>query len=85
MTTVELFLKLNTSQKDQFCDDLINFGLVSEMNPTAWNRTVKAAIKNAKGTLKKLYQSFKPLEPAQRARFFQDMIDEAMRQQHEQN
>jgi hypothetical protein len=83
-TTVQLFNKLDTSQKDKFCDDLINFGLVSEMNPAAWNRTLKQAIKNSRGTLKKLYQTFKPLEPAQRQRFFQAMIDEAKRQ-YEQN
>lgn len=75
MTTVELFLKLSTEQKDKLCDDLINFGIVHELNPAAWNRTIKQAIKNSKGTLKKLYQSFKPLTAEQRARFFQSMID----------
>ena len=83
-TTVELFLKLDTAQKDKLCDDLINFGIVHEMNPTAWNRTLKQAIKNSKGALKKLYQSFKPLTVEQRNQFFQDMIDEAKRQ-YEQN
>jgi hypothetical protein len=84
MTTVELFQKLDTSQKDKLCDDLINFGVIHELNPAAWNRTLKSAIKNSRGTLKKLYQSFKQLEPAQRSRFFQAMIDEAQRQ-YEQN
>jgi hypothetical protein len=53
---------------------------VSELNPTAWNKTIKAAIKGSKGTVKKLYQAFKPLEPAQRSKFFQSMVDEARRQ-----
>ena len=83
-TTVELFQRLDIPQKDKLCDDLINFGIVHEMNPTAWNRTLKQAIKNSRGTLKKLYQSFKPLTVQQRNRFFQEMINEAKRQ-HEQN
>lgn len=76
-TTVELFLKLDTPQKDKFCDVLINFGIIHEMNPKAWNRTLNQAIKNSKGTLKKLYQSFKPLTIEQRNRYFQSMIEAA--------
>lgn len=83
-STVELFNRLDIPEKDKLCDDLINFGIVHEMNPTAWNRTLKAAIKNSRGTLKKLYQTFKPLTVEQRSRFFQSMIDEAKRQ-YEQN
>ena len=82
-STVQLFLKLDTPQKDKFCEDLVLFGLISEMNPIQWNRAIKAAITKSKGTLKKLYQSFKPLTPQQRARFFQSMIDEAKRQELE--
>ena len=49
MTYVQLFHKLDTPQKDAFCDNLLNLGLVSELNPTAWNKTIKAAIKGSKG------------------------------------
>ena len=82
MTTVELFLKLNTSQKDQFCDDLVAFGLISEMNPKAWNKSVKKMIKKSKGTLKKLYQSFQHLDAQQRARFYDSFFEALI---HEQN
>jgi len=80
MTYVQLFHKLDTPQKDAFCDNLLTLGLVSELNPTVWNKTIKAAIKGSKGTVKKLYKAFKPLEPAQRSKFFQSMVDEARRQ-----
>lgn len=75
MTTVELFLKLSTEQKDKFCQDLIDFGLLNEFSPQHWNKTVKQMIKHSKGTLKKLYQSFKPLTKEQRDRFFDAMIE----------
>ncbi len=80
-TTVQLFQRLDIPQKDNFCSDLINFGLINEMNPTQWNLTIKHAIKKSKGTLKKLYQPFRPLTQEQRNRFFQDMLDEAKRQE----
>jgi hypothetical protein len=75
MTTVELFQKLDTAQKDKLCADLIEFGIVHELNPPAWNRTLKQAVKNSKGTLKKLYQSLQHLTTDQRNRYFQAMID----------
>jgi hypothetical protein len=80
MTTVELFLKLSIPEKDSFCETLVELGLISEMNPAAWNKTIKQLIKQSKGTLKKLYQSFRPLTPNQRAQFFQALIDEAKAQ-----
>jgi len=83
-STVELFLRLDTTEKDSFCDSLINLGLLNEMNPAQWNQTIKQAIKKSKGTLKKLYQSFKPLTKEQRNQFFQSMLDEAKRQEEKQ-
>jgi len=82
MTTVELFQKLDTAQKDKLCADLIEFGIVHELNPTAWNRTLKQAVKTSRGTLKKLYQTFKPLTAQQRTRFFQNMIDAGIYEQN---
>lgn len=79
-STVELFLKLTVEQKDQFCQDLVDFGLLNEFNPQHWNKTVKQMIKQSKGTLKKLYQSFKPLTKEQRDNFFDAMLEAA---QHE--
>ncbi len=82
-TTAQLFKKLDIPQKDKFCDDLINLGLIHEINPTQWNKTIKQAIKKSKGTLKKLHQSFRPLTEEQRNQFFQSMLDEAKRQELE--
>jgi hypothetical protein len=69
-STVALFKRLTTEQKDQFCDDLVSLGLVSELNPKQWKRSVKQAVKKSKGTLKKLYQSFQHIDAAQRAKFY---------------
>ena len=69
-STVTLFQRLTIEQKDKFCDDLVSLGLVSELNPTKWNRSVKQAIKKSKGNLKKLYQSFQHIDAQQRAQFY---------------
>ena len=69
-STVTLFQRLTIAQKDKFCDDLVSLGLVSELNPKKWNKSVKQAIKNSKGDLKKLYQSFQHITVQQRAQFY---------------
>ena len=70
MTTQELFLAMSDDDKDKFKDNLLDFGLIHDLNPNMWNRTLKHHIKKSKGKLKKLYQSFRTLKHDERNRFF---------------
>jgi hypothetical protein len=70
MTTQEIFLRLPNDIKDKFAADIINFGLIHDLNPNAWNQTLKWHIKRSKGGLKKLYKHMQALTTAERERFF---------------
>ena len=53
---VELFLSLSTDEKDTFCSEIVELGLINELNEKNLRKTLKTLANRRNGRLKKLYK-----------------------------
>jgi hypothetical protein len=70
----KLFLSLSDEDKVRFVGDLVDFGLVHEINPDIFRGVIKIRMKESKGRLKRLYRKFRELSIEQRNKFFGEAI-----------
>jgi hypothetical protein len=70
------FIDLPPTLKEQFVHDVLNLGVILELNPSRYDDEVRKLIYRHNGKLKKLYRLMRDLTPSARDKFFQTVAGE---------
>ena len=72
----QAFMDLPPTLKEQFVHDVLNLGVMLQLNPSNYKKSVRNLVVRHNGKLKKLYRLVRDLDDHQRDKFFKTIAGE---------